>query len=262
MDQIECDKENKLDGLTTVLNHCCVQDPSWSEVANFASFLSYQMKQCKVRHLTQRWKCYVFHDYGYLFSGIIFCKLPRRSSRIQRFYDQVSHSNEPRLCHQVYWNKWWKPRRRLYQTINQGPTKVTIFKFMMKTILYMFTHGNLFLFRWENTPHPYVFFNNDGHTVSFFGFFIDRNLRILSEKTGEILHQNIISQPLYQALGANGVKFNVRLDGKSRQEKLQDLCTVFGIQTVRDVDASYELTSDNMMKMWVFTWLWRKIVVV
>ena len=94
-----------------------------------------------------------------------------------------------------------------------------------------------------------MFFNNDGHTVTFFGFFIDRNLKILSEKTGEILHQNIISQPLYQALGANGVKFNVRLDSKSRQEKLQDLCTVFGIKTVRDVDASYELTSDNMMKM-------------
>ena len=85
--------------------------------------------------------------------------------------------------------------------------------------------------------------------MTFFGFFVDRNLNILSEKTREILHQNIISQPLYQALGANGVKFNVRLDGKSRQEKLQDLCTVFGIKTVRDVDASYELTSDNMMKM-------------
>ena len=124
---------------------------------------------------------------------------------------------------------------------------------------YLIDTWNLSHFRWENTPHPYVFFNNDGHTVTFFGFFVDRNLNIRSEKTDEILHQNIISQPLYQALGANGVKFNVRLDSKSRQEKLQDLCTVFGIKTVRDVDASYELTSDNMMKMWVPTWLWRKL---
>ena len=55
--------------------------------------------------------------------------------------------------------------------------------------------------RWENTTHPYVFFNEDGQTISFLGFTLDpRNLNILSEKTGEVLYEKIISQPLFQAL--------------------------------------------------------------
>ena len=33
--------------LKTILKHCCVGDPSWSEVSNFSSFLNYQMKQVK-----------------------------------------------------------------------------------------------------------------------------------------------------------------------------------------------------------------------
>ena len=55
--------------------------------------------------------------------------------------------------------------------------------------------------RWEKTTHPYVFFNEDGQTISFLGFTLDqRNLNILSEKTGEVLYEKIISQPLFQAL--------------------------------------------------------------
>ena len=51
------------------------------------------------------------------------------------------------------------------------------------------------------------FFNEDGHSVSFFGFFI-QNLNVISEKTGEILHERILSQFLYDALVRNNVVFN------------------------------------------------------
>lgn len=107
---------------------------------------------------------------------------------------------------------------------------------------------------WESKPHPYLFFNNDGHSLSFFGFFIDKGLRILHAKTGEVLHEKIMNDYLYQGLLRNHVKFNVDLDSKSRLDKLNDLAVVFGLNAMQseaeaEVDPSYELTSDNMLKM-------------
>ena len=99
--------------------------------------------------------------------------------------------------------------------------------------------------RWESTPHPYAFFNEDGHSVSFFGFFL-RNLSIVDERNqNRVLHENILSQFLYEALIRNGVKFNQSLDKKSRLEKIADLGMVLGIEWIIDVDTSYELTNDN-----------------
>ena len=72
----------------------------------------------------------------------------------------------------------------------------------------------------ESKPHPYLFFNNDGHSLSFFGFHLDKSLRILNEKTGEVLVKNILNDYLYRGLINNGVKFNQDLDRKSRLEKL------------------------------------------
>lgn len=107
--------------------------------------------------------------------------------------------------------------------------------------------------RWESTPHPYVFFNQDGHSVSFFGFFLEREdtktWKIVDERTKRVLHEKIINDYLYQALKHNNVVFNISLDEKSREEKIKDLCMVLGVEHAIDVDKSYELTSDNVMKM-------------
>ena len=63
------------------------------------------------------------------------------------------------------------------------------------------------------------------------------------------MHENILNQLLYDALRQNGIIFNQSLDRKKRIEKIIDLCTVLGIEDVFDVDPSYELTTDNVMKM-------------
>ena len=41
------DNGSMADCMKTILRHCCVQNPSWSEVANFTNFLNFQMTQCK-----------------------------------------------------------------------------------------------------------------------------------------------------------------------------------------------------------------------
>ena len=105
--------------------------------------------------------------------------------------------------------------------------------------------------RWENSPHPYIFFNEDGHSMSFYGFRIDPNLNLIDERTNQILVQNIMTRALYDGLARNRVVFNKLFDQKSEAEKIADLCTVLGVETqiIQSPDKSYELTSDNVMKM-------------
>ena len=103
---------------------------------------------------------------------------------------------------------------------------------------------------WENSPHPYIFFNEDGHSMSFFGFKLDRNLNLINEKTEEILERSIMTPQLYAGLHRNRVPFNQPLEQKTAEQRLEEICRVLGIQqTVQNPDLTYELTSDNVMKM-------------
>ncbi len=102
--------------------------------------------------------------------------------------------------------------------------------------------------RWENSPHPYIFFNEDGQTISFFGLHI-QNYYLVAEKTRELLEAEPIMTPaLYEGLRAQGVRLNIGFDSLKRQEKLEQLCRVMGVSR-HDPDPSYELTYDNVMKM-------------
>jgi len=103
--------------------------------------------------------------------------------------------------------------------------------------------------RWENSPHPYIFFNDDGHSMSFYGFRL-QNLNLVDERSGEVLVHNIMARELYDGLVRNKVIFNRAFDDASSAEKISDLCKVFGIGIdLGNPDKSYELTSDNVMKL-------------
>ena len=107
--------------------------------------------------------------------------------------------------------------------------------------------------RWENSPHPYIFFNEDGHTMSFFGFTlqrVDRIVNLLDERTSQILVHQIMTSRLYVGLDANRVPFNQPFEQKTTEKKLEEICNVLGIKTLaQHPDLSYELTADNVMKM-------------
>ena len=38
--------------------------------------------------------------------------------------------------------------------------------------------------RWENSPHPYISFNEDGDSMSFYGFRLDGQLNLIDERSG------------------------------------------------------------------------------
>jgi energy-coupling factor transporter ATP-binding protein EcfA2 len=55
---------------------------------------------------------------------------------------------------------------------------------------------------------------------------------------------------LYQGLSQNSVPFNRPFEQRTPEQKLQEVCNVLGIGTqIRNPDLTYELTSDNVMKM-------------
>ena len=206
------DNGDMSDCIKTILTHCCVQDPTWSEVANFTNFLNFQMKQCKNSYF-----CNLQED------------LPGFRGFMTRFLIQMSKDFATRsveISDESQGKGFCKPEIKDRQ-------------------------------RWESTPHPYAFFNEDGHSVSFFGFFL-RNLSIVDERNqARVLHENILNQFLYDALIRNGVKFNQSLDRKPRLEKIGDLCMVLGIELAHDVDTTYELTNDNVMKMMAIWMRWK-----
>ena len=102
--------------------------------------------------------------------------------------------------------------------------------------------------RWEHSPHPYLFFNEDRHTVTFVDVKITRDGRLMDPRSGQSL-ETIISRNLSTALRRQGFRLQENYDNWSKDRKLKELCRVMGVNNENDPDESYELTMDNVKKI-------------
>ncbi|XP_065678763.1 E3 ubiquitin-protein ligase rnf213-alpha isoform X3 [Hydra vulgaris] len=107
--------------------------------------------------------------------------------------------------------------------------------------------------KWEHSSHPYLFFNQDHVTMTFFGFNIDLNGNLLDPDRKTIIKQGIMTKDLYadlcrQMRGNEWGCLNTNYKNLSRKSKLDILCRVIGVESF-DPDPSYELTVDNMKKI-------------
>nr|XP_047126393.1 E3 ubiquitin-protein ligase RNF213 isoform X3 [Hydra vulgaris] len=107
--------------------------------------------------------------------------------------------------------------------------------------------------KWEHSSHPYLFFNQDHVTMTFFGFNIDSNGNLLDPDRRTIIKQGIMTKDLYadlsrQMRGTEWGCLNINYKTLSRKSKLDILCRVIGVDSF-DPDPSYELTVDNMKKI-------------
>ncbi|XP_065676513.1 E3 ubiquitin-protein ligase rnf213-alpha-like isoform X2 [Hydra vulgaris] len=107
--------------------------------------------------------------------------------------------------------------------------------------------------KWEHSSHPYLFFNQDHVTMTFFGFNIDLNGNLLDPDRRTIIKQGIMTKDLYDDLnrqmrGTEWGCLNTNYKTLSRKSKLDILCRVIGMDSF-DPDPSYELTVDNMKKI-------------
>ena len=121
--------------------------------------------------------------------------------------------------------------------------------------------------KWETSSHPYIFFNEDGITMSFFGICLDRNLNLVDpDNTSKVLEERIMTPNLFEVLRAQNHRdsipmFNMNYDHLSEQNKLVWLCRVLGVKEGNLMDPSrkdgqlvnpdptYKLTSDNVKKL-------------
>uniref|UniRef100_A0A803XU37 RING-type E3 ubiquitin transferase n=1 Tax=Meleagris gallopavo TaxID=9103 RepID=A0A803XU37_MELGA len=220
-----CYTEHSVEGspaecLQIFLLHCGVVDPSWSEIRNFASFLNVQLRDCEdsvfcnpefVQDTLQGFKNFV----------VTFMILMARDFATPSLHISDQSSG-----------------RQSFNLENVSEDDLLPFRIRKK---------------WESEHHPYLFFNGDRVSMTFIGFHFQPNgahgVDAINPLNGKIIKSNIMSLQLYKGLLLQRVPFDISFDSLSRLEKLDRLCMVLGISYVTDPDETYELTTDNVLKM-------------
>uniref|UniRef100_A0A8C1YEU9 RING-type E3 ubiquitin transferase n=1 Tax=Cyprinus carpio TaxID=7962 RepID=A0A8C1YEU9_CYPCA len=200
--------------------YCGIVDPSWAELRNFAWFLNLQLRDCENS---------VFCDvsitgdilFGFKKFVVDFMILMAKDFATPSL--SMSDQSPGRL-----------------QSVFSSANEEELAPFRIRK-------------RWESEPHPYIFFNNDHVSMTFIGFHLQPNAQkkidAIDPSTNRVIKKNIMTRELYEGLKLQGVPFNIDFDQLPRREKIERLSRVLGIQSPTDPDETYELTTDNMLKM-------------
>ncbi|XP_020567705.1 E3 ubiquitin-protein ligase rnf213-beta isoform X2 [Oryzias latipes] len=215
---------NPSDCLHHFLLYCGMGDPSWGELKNFSWFLNVQLKDCENS---------VFCD-----PDVLADHLPNFKSFIVSFMIVMARDfASPSLNNS---DESPVPDRNTGRAQDEDLlTRLTIRK------------------RWEEEPHPYIFFNADRSSMSFLGFNIQRcrnALNAVDPRSLKVLIQNVMPQKLYEGLLRQKICLTENFDLLPRSDKIKRISCVVGAKkgiTDRsfDPDPTYELTADNVMKM-------------
>ena len=104
--------------------------------------------------------------------------------------------------------------------------------------------------RWEQKKNPYIFFNEDLQTMTFLGISISKNLDLLdSFDSNRLKEKKAVSRQLYNTLKMNQVDLDEDCNSWDRSKIISVLANVMGIQFPIDPDPYYVLTIDNLKKM-------------
>lgn len=103
---------------------------------------------------------------------------------------------------------------------------------------------------WEQTSHPYLFFNEDRHSMAFIGMMVTGDGQLVDPDTDAVLDTHIMSRDLVAQFQRQGFSFGDSCNRWSKQRKLEELSKVLlGVTEIIDPDNAYELTTDNMKKI-------------
>ena len=211
--------------LELLIKHLENTNQSWSEIINFSRFLNAQLIDSENS---------IFCDID-----LVGDLLPGFKTFVVKFMIQMSHDFAlPSL---------YISDRSALQMKSDNKAQFDIEQLNMRR-------------KWENDPHPYLFFNPDGQTFTFFGFCVDRNTGHLLDQTSNApLFDNKLSinRNLMQAIESQNAKIlKENISKLSKIEKIRKLLSVMGIKwatdelvNVQDPDPSYELTMDNLLKI-------------
>uniref|UniRef100_UPI0037E8EFFF E3 ubiquitin-protein ligase rnf213-alpha n=1 Tax=Semicossyphus pulcher TaxID=241346 RepID=UPI0037E8EFFF len=206
--------------LQMLLMYCGIMEPSWAELRNFAWFLNLQLQDCETS---------VFCDPNFTGDTLTGFKTFVVDFMILMAKDFATPSLS--ISDQS--------PGRLQQDLN-GVRDEDLAPFLIRK-------------RWETEPHPYIFFNDDHVSMTFIGFHLqpneDNSVDAIEPTSGRVIRKNAMTRALYEGLKLQRVPFNIDFDRLPRGEKIERLCGVLGIQWPLDPDETYELTTDNILKM-------------
>ncbi|XP_076818180.1 E3 ubiquitin-protein ligase rnf213-alpha-like [Clavelina lepadiformis] len=212
--------ENPSECLQTLLAYCSMKNPSWLELSHFSKFLNLQLNDCEKS---------VFLD-----AALADTNQPIRRGDVGLFgFKEFVVRFMIRMS-----QDFATPSLNVDEDddIANGDENDVFELHQLRR-------------RWESGFHPYLFFNNDRVSMSFVHFNVSGQGHLCHPKTNNVVENNIMTTNLFQGLKLNGVNVQQDFDKHSRQKKLETLCQVFGIDEVDDPDPTYELTTDNCLKM-------------
>ncbi|XP_041331790.1 E3 ubiquitin-protein ligase RNF213-like, partial [Pyrgilauda ruficollis] len=205
--------------LQLFLLHCGVVDPSWAELRNFTWFLNIQLRDCEASVFCSP-GCVgdILNGFKNFVVGFMILMARDFATPSLSISDQSSGRQSSHL---------------------ENVAEEDLFPFHIRK-------------KWESEPHPYLFFNEDRVSMTFIGFHFHRtrnHIDAINPLNGNVIKKNIMTAQLYQGLLLQRVPFNVPFDQLTRKEKLERLCMVLGLPRVFDPDKTYELTTDNVLKI-------------
>ena len=100
-----------------------------------------------------------------------------------------------------------------------------------------------------HSTHPYIFFNQDSVNITFVGFKVSPDGRVLDLSGGREIEVARMPKQLFAGLKANGVNFNEDYTQWSQSKKIKKIETVMGLESISDPDSTYFLTPDNLVKI-------------
>ncbi|KAL3881512.1 hypothetical protein ACJMK2_027944 [Sinanodonta woodiana] len=213
------------DCLNVLLRHCGVPDPSWAELHHFVWFLNTQL---------------IDFEKSNFCCAVVAEDLPGFSKFVLRFLIQMSKDFSTRslLMSEESHTTMMKMHQEVgEEEVNKDEGEDDLAQYQMRRT-------------WESSPHPYLFFNPDGHTITFLGFNIERRTgNLIDQQTKQVLDTAIMPQNLYDSLVRNRVPIQEDFDSLPRKEKIERLCLVMGNDKPYDPDDTYELTTDNVKKI-------------
>ncbi|XP_053396339.1 E3 ubiquitin-protein ligase rnf213-alpha-like isoform X2 [Mercenaria mercenaria] len=217
--------------LQTLLRHCGLEDPSWSELHHFVWFLNTQL---------------VDFENNMFVSAAAAEDLPGFSKFVLRFLIQMSRDFSTRSLDMREESPGLRIERRernRFMEVDKNDDDDTE---EHEDVLQAYQMRRT----WESSPHPYLFFNSDRFSFTFLGFFIDRaSGNLVDQQTRTILERGIMAPNLYDSLVRNHAPIQENFDALPRHEKIMKLCKCMGIDMPHDPDDTYELTTDNVKKI-------------
>lgn len=200
--------------------YCGIVDPSWTELRNFAWFLNLQLRDCETSD---------------------FCQMDIVGDTLRGFKTFV-------VDFMILMAKDFATPSLNISDQSPGRQNVDLLEVNEEDLAPFRIRK-----RWESEPHPYIFFNEDHVSMTFIGFHLrvnnQKGVDAIDPSTNKVIRNNIMSTQLYDGLRANRVPFNTNFDDLPRSEKIERLCCVLGVSWPSDPDETYQLTTDNILKM-------------